>query len=87
MFALSGAVQRRTMKGYGQWVSANRLSKSQPLNQGPTAAHLIHVVCPPEIMLADRILDASVRLEGAVHVDYEATLHVPVSSLNVLLMW
>jgi hypothetical protein len=82
MFSLSGAVQRRNLKGYGQWLAASPLCKPSLLEHGPTAAQLTQVDCPPELILSKRAAEASTRLEEKVHVDYESTLHVPVSATS-----
>ena len=82
VFSFAGAAQRRSLKSYGQWVTVPQCAKPTALGHSPTAAQLIRAVCPPDVMAAQRIVEASARLEAKLHVECNTTLHVPVSAVS-----
>jgi hypothetical protein len=79
VFSFAGAAQRRSLKSYGQWVTVPLCDKPVALGHSPTAAQLTRAVCPPDVVAAQRVVEASARLEAKLHVECNTTLHVPVS--------
>jgi hypothetical protein len=75
LFSVDGLAQRRNLKSYGQWVVAR--GKAARAHR-PKPADLRAVRCPPGLMVSQRIVDASVRLETELRLDLNSTLSVPV---------
>jgi hypothetical protein len=78
LFSFAGAAQRRNLKSYGDWVVASRHLKPSARDT-PLQEALTRHTCPPELMVSQRIIDASARLEGELRLDFNSTLSVPVS--------
>jgi hypothetical protein len=76
LFSVDGLAQRRTLKSYGQWVGARGGKAARAHLTKP--ADLRAVRCPPGLIVSQRIVDASVRLETELRLDLNSTLSVPV---------
>ena len=80
-FSLDGLAQRRNLKSYGQWVGAGArgaAASGAVAARRPKPAELRQVSCPPELLVSQRIVDASVRLETELRLDLNSTLSIPV---------
>lgn len=82
LFSFAGAAQRRNLKSYGEWVLASRHLKPST-RDSPSQQALTRHPCPPELMISQRIMEASARTERELRLHFNSTLSVPVSPFLV----
>jgi hypothetical protein len=85
LFSLTGVAQRRDMKGFGAWVVSAKDAKTAPVGNPPTVTQLVPRRMPAELIMSQRIVDASLRLESQLRLDLLFTLSVPVRTLLLCL--